>query len=802
VTSTATNAGNGQSFEPPWPTLAALGLCTLWIVILSLPMWSGQLLAGPFSDQYATGYVWRHWQAEHWRAMGHIPQWNGYIFGGLPYIAGSHGDIFYPTAWIRLLLPTAFAMDLGFVVHYVLAGFFTYLLLRRLGISWTGGVVGGLGYQLAGVIGSYVQPGHDGKLYVTALLPLALLALLLAIRERRFEGYALLSLTVGLALLSPQVQMTQYMLIAAGFFTLYLTFGEPGDRSIRSRISDICLAFAAVVVGFLISAIQLWPFWQYIPYSPRAESYRGFEGATTFAIPWEHVPEFFFSRFVGDSVSRTYWGSNGLKLHSEYLGLPLIALAVLGAATRDRKKLVLWLGGIGVLFLLVTLGSSTPFYRLWYAVVPYVKQTRAPGMALYVVALILAVFAGLGVDRLLRREGDRHVLVWLAGGALVVVLALAGVFGGVATFLAQGIEQALGMAVASVAAGSGSAIMAGAIGSGGALLLLGVLSWAWLQGHLRAVSAVSLGLALLVSGDLWRNARSFWVFSRVQQELHAPDQVIRHIQGTARPYRILNLAETRGSYPGSSLMAHDIPQLLGHHGMELHRFDELMGGKNQWRNLLGGIVLWDLYAIEHVIVPSGFDIGQAMAGFSERYQPALDGVTSSAGGTVDLYSRREPASYARLLPAAVKAPDDQAIATVVDPRFSADLFVLLDPAADIEPPGLSGTYEALSNSVAFDSWETGRMRLRIEPPADREAYLLIAENWYPDWHAAVDGVPAQVIRGNVSMLTVPVSAGAHEVELWFDSQDYHAGRIVTLIGVLLVGVGLVLPPLARRRSGG
>jgi hypothetical protein len=422
-------------------------------------------------------------------------------------------------------------------------------------------------------------------------------------------------------------------------------------------------------------------------------------------------------------------------------------------------------------------------------------------MALYVVALVMAVFAGLGVDRLLRREGDRHVRAWLGVGALVMVLAVAGAFGGVATFLAQGIEQGRGMAVASVAAGSGSAIMGGAVGSGGALLLLGVLAWAWLKGHLRAVSGVSLGLALIVSGDLWRNSRSFWVFSRVHQELHAPDQVIRQIQNTRQPYRILNLAETRGSYPGSSLMAHDIPQLLGHHGMELHRFDELMGGKNQWRNVYGGIALWDLYAIEHVIAPSGLDLGQALAGFAERYQPALTGVLSSAGGTVDLYSRREPTSYARLLPAAAKAPDDQAIVTVIDPRFSADLFVLLDTAVSFEPSPLSGVYQALGNSVTFDSWESGRMGLRIDPPPDQESYLLIAENWYPDWNASVDGVPVEVIRGNVSMLTVPVPAGAHEVELWFDSRDYRVGRMVTLAGVLLVGLGLVLPRVARRRSG-
>ncbi|NQU76726.1 MAG: YfhO family protein, partial [Planctomycetes bacterium] len=538
---------NGE-FTPPYPALVALALCLVWIVVLSLPMWSGQFLAGPASDQYATGYAWRHWQAEQWKALGHIPLWNPGIFGGLPYVAGMHGDIFYPTAWLRLVLPTALAMNLGFVVHYVLAGFFTYLFLRKLKVSWVGSVVGALAYQLSGVIGSYVQPGHDGKLFVTTLLPLALLALVLAIRERRFEGYGLLALTVGLALLSPHPQMAQYMLIAAGLFALYLTFGEAAERPLRERVVSLSLALGAVVVGFGIGAIQLWPFFEYIPYSPRAESYRGWEGATSFAIPWNHVPEFFLSGFAGQSGAQTYWGSNGLKLHSEYLGLPVVALAILGAGT-GRRRLALWLGGIGLLFILVALGASTPFYKLWYSVVPFVKQTRAPGMALYIVALVVAVFAGFGVERLQRGEGKRHATAWLAAAGAIVLLAVIGAFGGFASFLAQGVEQTYQLPVAQVAANAASSIRWGAIGSGVALGLMGALVLGALTGRVKA-PVLCLGLAFIVSADLWNNARQFWGFSEAHKELHGSDEVTEYIAATPRPYRVLSLAD---AFPGSSL---------------------------------------------------------------------------------------------------------------------------------------------------------------------------------------------------------------------------------------------------------
>src|SRR5205823_8599283 len=57
-------------------------------------------------------------------------------------------------------------------VHYVLAGVFMYLLLRRLPVAWSGAVVGGVAYQLSGLVASYALPGHDGTRVVPALLPL------------------------------------------------------------------------------------------------------------------------------------------------------------------------------------------------------------------------------------------------------------------------------------------------------------------------------------------------------------------------------------------------------------------------------------------------------------------------------------------------------------------------------------------------------------------------------------------------------------------------------------------------------
>ena len=194
------------SYEPRRPALVAAAVFVLAAATLCWPMAAGRFLVG--DDQYIAGYGFRLFGAEMFRATGSIPEWNPYLFGGLPFVAAQHGDIFYPTAWLRWVLPVDTAMNLGFAIHLVLAGATMYALLRALRVGWTGALVGGLAYELTGIVASLVRPGHDGKLFVSALAPLAFLALLRAIRDRRPAGHALLALAVGLCMLSPHYQMT------------------------------------------------------------------------------------------------------------------------------------------------------------------------------------------------------------------------------------------------------------------------------------------------------------------------------------------------------------------------------------------------------------------------------------------------------------------------------------------------------------------------------------------------------------------------------------------------------------------
>jgi hypothetical protein len=622
------------------------------------------------------------------------------------------------------------------------------------------------------------------------MLPLACLALLVALRDRRAWGYPLLAVAVALCLLSPHVQTTYYLLIATGLWGLYLTFGEPATEPLRPRVTRLAIVLAAVSAGFGIAAPQILPFLEYIPHSPRAVAYSGaFESAASYGIPWEHVPGFFLAGFVGES--ETYWGSNGLKLHSEYLGLPVIALAILGlGGNPDRRRLIWWLGGIGILFLLIALGNATPFYKLWWSVMPYVRKTRAPGMVFFVVAFCTAAFAAFGAARLERKEGASHVRAWLITAGIIALLGLAGVFGHLATAVAPP-ERA------PTAEALSAAIRVSAVVGAFALFSVALLAFAYLQGRVPAL-AFALGLPLLVGLDLWRDGRRFWLYSDPpNKSLYRPDAIVTRLRAEPKPFRVLDL----GVYPENVLMAHSIAQVLGYQGNELRYFDELIGGRpgtqGPARFLLTSTRLWDPLAVRFVLIPDTVGI--------PGYHRILGPVESAAGSRGYVYEADTVPPYARVVPAAVKVDADSLVPPILaDPRFPGfDRVVVLPSNSPFNPPPLRGLPPPSASHARVTAWDAGKMTVEVEPPPRDSSYVLISENWYLDWRVSVDGQPGQVLRGDHALLTIPVGPGAKRLELSYYSRSFARGKVIGLITLLLVIAGFVVPPvMERRRRGG
>jgi len=806
---------------PPFAAGWALLVYLLATLALAYPALSGAWLVAQHSDQYIAGYAFREYAAASLRSGGGFPQWNPFLFGGLPYIAAMHGDIFYPTFLLRMIMPTDQAMTWSFIIHLILAGFFTYGFLRAWGVGFYGSLIGGLAYMLSGPIAAYASPGHDGKLFVSALFPLVLWILVRGVRDGRAWAWGALAVTVGLAVLSPHPQLLQYMLLASGAFALFLAFGGQGSGKLPREVAfkRLGLAFGAVVLGGLIGAIQYLPVREYVDWSPRAGG-KDYAHAVSYSLPAEELFNTIVPQFSG--ILESYWGRNGIHFHSEYPGVVVLVLAgaglFAGGAPRRRFRWF-WIGTF-VVSLLWALGGSTPFYQLIYAIVPGTKFFRAPSTMMFVTMFAVAVLASLGAERVIdaaRTIPRRFLIAWAAAIVAVGVIFAAGLPEAVANAIAPGVadtfyppqmrEQAIAATVDRARANQ-SSVLAGSLRSILFVFLALSVIWAAAAGRL-ARSHAAWAIAALVALDLWTIERHYWIFSPPAKVAFASDSAIAVLRRATAPGRVLTwdplrAAASRDPAFRDALMVHRQRVVEGYHGNELGRYQQLVQAESA-RSALQAPLSPEFLRHENVqylytTVPDSM-ISQIQAPLRWSEPPTkLAGPVRNAGGSmVYLYKLPGENPAAWVSTAIVKGADDQAMATVLDSRFDPTRAAIFDTAANVPSSELTTPPPPAGVKANVTRFEPGRIDIQLDKPAPAGAALVVSENYFPGWSSVVDGKSAPTARANFNLIGVALPLGARAVQLRFTDPAYGKGKTLTVIALIVAVAAIAAGAVIDRR---
>jgi hypothetical protein len=776
-----------------WASLV-YALCTF---SLAYPALAGRFLVNSHSDQYVAGYAFREFAASTLRATGQFPLWNPYLFGGMPYIAAMHGDIFYPTFLLRMVMPTDVAMTWGFIIHIFLSGLFTYGFLRAIGYGFYGSLIGGIAYMMSGQIASYVSPGHDGKLFVSALFPLALWMLYRGIRGGKSWSWGAFALIIGLCVLSPHPQLLQYTLLACGAYALFLAFATLEGVSLPRivAISRLGAAFGSVVVGLAIGAVQYLPVREYVSWSPRAGGLADYRVATSYAWNPEELLNVYLPQFSG--MLDNYWGRNGIHLHSDYVGVVVLVLAgaaFIGLRGDPRRKHIIFWSAALLVSLLWSLGSSTPFYRIPYAIVPGTKYFRAPATIFFVGTLAIALLAATGAERFFQRRVSRKYLIgWLIAGGVIAFLTSVG---GLTSVAESFVDERLFDRVLA----NRRDLFIGAWRSFLFVALTVALGLAFLRGKLSG-KAAAWALAAVMAIDLWSIERLYWMFMPPAKLIYASDPVIETLKSEAQPVRVIAFPvrptpERDVFLTGDALMTHRIRQVLGYHGNQLGRYNDLIGTNSDDNRIFSPNVL-QLTNTRYFLtnIPELPFIGNTTL--------VKGPVRNASGDTVYLYRFNAENPYSWVTPVAVKAPDDQVLATLLNPRFDVRRAALFDSSANVAvSTGVQALPAPLAIATSVRHYEPGKVAIDLSAPAPQGSSLVVSENYYPGWKATVDGKPARIGRADYSLIGVELPQGARSIELSFTSPSYQRGKVITWIaiavGLLMLGVGIWRD---RRRLG-
>ncbi len=757
------------------------------------PAFSGQFLVNPMSDQLsATAY--RAFSAQVWRETGGFPHWNPYILGGIPFIAAQHGDIFYPTFLLRTFLPADVTLTWSFGLHFFLCGLFTFGFMRALRFGFFPSLLAGLAYMMSGQILSLVSPGHDGKVYVSTIAPLILWMVLLGMRDGRVWAWGMIAVATGMSILSPHFQMTYYLGLLTIGFTLFLAFHK-GDWQLepRVRLTRLGLAAAGAALGFLIASIHFLPFFEYIPFSPRAEGGRGYEYATSYSMPPEELLNIYLPQFSG--ILEAYWGRTFFKLHGEYIGAAVLVLAGLAFGNAQRRRLRwFWIGAI-IVTLLVAFGGYTPFYRLVYEL-PMMSVVRAPNMSFFVATLAFAGLTAIGVERLMAGDVSRRYLMgWGIAAGVIAVLATIGGLTGFASMLAG--PERMEAAEANR--------MATTLGAWRSLLFVALaiaVIWALSTRRLTAAAA-GWALAAIIAVDLWSVNRTYFRFMPPASELYGSDPTIDFLKPRSDSGRTIVLydnLEVPGDpvLRGDALMVHEVRTVTGHQGNELQRWVDLAGVKSpaispqhlfhpQFRKLAN-----TKFVLTNLELPE-----EAIPGV--RLVKRVGPVKNAVGNTSYVFELDESNPPAWVAPVIVEAPAEAILGTVMDPRFDVTRAALFDSSASVEGVAPTTLPGPLAIRASVQRRDPGHITVALDGPAPAGSALIVSENFYPGWSAKVDGKDAVVGRAQYTFIGVPLAAGARVIELTFRDPAFARGKMLTLLALAITAVVIVAGVVMERR---
>jgi hypothetical protein len=721
-----------------------------------------------------------------------LPGWVPYIYGGLPLFSNP-GSTYYPVRWLadfggatRLFFPLLFWIQFG------VAGLGMYLLAREMGCRrWVAFVVG-LAFQWTGILTSWVYAGHDGRIIVVTLAPLLFYFLHRGIRTAALAPFVGAAATVGLALLSFQIQNAYYLLLAAGLWSAFLLVSMRLYRE-PARLGKVAgLGMAAVAFGFVMAAVNFLPFQDYVDKSPRGMTGgRGYEYSTSFSMPPRAVLGLAVPEQVGANVQNErgeyvlpiYRGQNAFRLHTEYVGALVMVLLALGAYYSRRNRYWWFFAGLGLFALTLALGGNTPLYWLYYNVLPGLKRFRAPDLAYYVLGLSLICMAALTLERLAELRGagaerrpsaaDRGdnpaAVLWIGAGVVGAAVLGAMFLGGPAAAMAEG-TSGLTPSQGWMRFALFAAAVAGTI-------------WAWWEKKLPSTAAMAL-LSLITVADLWMVGKKFFQTMDAPEVAYAPDDVTSFLMQQPRPFRYW-------SVPGQSAWPRFINQPMwfglesaaGEHGNQLQSYNEFAGAGTQ------------TYVDFH-----NFNDPRFLAAANVRY------LVISAEVQVpwlrEVFRGEQAIVYENTL-ALPRAYLAERVITTPNPRVSLGFMQdsTWDPrtVAVVESPRSLGlSPEQLRGEARVVTHDPDRVV--IQTTASRPAYLVLSDNWYQDWRARVDGRDTPVYKTNHTFRGLVVPAGQHTVVFTFRPAALYTGFYIHLACMaLLAAYGVYL--LVRHRRG-
>lgn len=743
---------------------------------------------------------------------GTFPLWLPYIFSGMPGYASLVVGVprtFDVTREIyhipRDILGFIFSNNDIFVYgfYHIVLGIALYILVyykvRHAGIALFSAVSFSF---ITGII-IWLIEGHLIKAMSFFSFPL-LLALVEEMRKNIKAWHMFVTILV-FHLQGTHIQMIYYVLLGlALYYIFFLIRGVIKNENVVGLIKSGVVIVLCGGFALLMSADRYLSTFEYNQYSIRGsapllppEEATGRSGggldydyATSWSFSPQEISTFFIPSFYGFGTQfyegpltnfqrvrvNTYFGQMPFTVSPLYMGIILLALAVVGAILYRRDPFVQYLLVLSTLSLLVSFGHTFPYvYNVFYYYMPMFDKFRVPSMILILLQTAVGVLAAYGLKGIIEMvRGKQRVRMptWLTRtlGILAVLTIISLIGRGMFERSYIELIQSSGTQLPrELFPWMYERMMNDLTVNLFFLLITFGLIALYINKSIHSVVLVSAVTVLSVA-DLWRIAYRPMEYAPADawEQVYRPSDAVQFVKQDDSLFRVVQLQQNR-LLTDNRLAYHFLEDIHGYHPAKLRVYQDvidIVGLTNPF--------VWNLLNVRYIISDRFYEF--------EDFEPVFDGAQKVMENRAQLprawlVDRVEVRQPIEILEAIAQAN--------FDPRDVA--FVETPPDVGID---------TLGEGAGVSIEDYGIHHLTATVTATGTHFLVLSEIYYPGgWHAYLNNEEIDIIKTNYFMRGVIIPEGEHTLEMKFEPRSFYLGKrislstniLMLLFGVLILG---------------
>lgn len=767
--------------EKRWDGIIIILLFLVPFVYFAQFLSPDKMIAG--SDYLLDGYPFEKYAKEHDGFLF----WHPMIFGGLPAFGAPVGGQLAPLTWLKHLFPPHIVHSITFIILFFIAGLGMYLYLKEIGISKYSATVGALTYQWIGNLATTPEAGHTGRAASIALFGLILFFLHRALITRKLNYFILLGIFIAFTFYQGHFQITYYSLIVIVLYVIYILFTHRKEYAKKDYIKIFGYGIISIIIIFLLMAVIWLPVIAGMKTVARGIE-RGYEYAASWNLPPIEVFDLLVPNFSGGIDN--YWGKNPMKLHTEFFGVIMVVFAILGLIFSWKKKYLKFFAITGLIAMLYSFGGATFVHRLFYELIPGFKLMRAPGLAFYLFSFSIIVIGVIGFEEIIIKKNiERKKFI---ATAIILFISLIIILFLVAPGLAN---SEAGLKIAYLKKNISSYYNSVLIS-----LIIVILTFIFIYASLNQKLKISVTTLLLSTLTLIHQLpvmAKYLPAGPAPEIYYRADDIVNFLKNDRSIFRVFPFQYgPRGEHDRDSyLMYHNIQSAGGYTANPIQRYQDLIGAGMSVmfnpQNLIQYPKLVDLLNLKYVIAPnlpddiSGYDANSQriilmIKNYLSRFRPVYRGIQHT------VYQNDSVLPRACIIPDYVILPPEKIIDFLKSPEFNPKEFIILEDSVTYPHPDKKmPLYESLIKKYSPN-------QIIVETDAPYPGFLLLIDNWHPDWEVYVDGKKEKLLCANYTFRAVYLTEGKHIVIFEYKSRAFVIGLIMTITTIFAL-LGFYIP---------